>query len=279
MLYIPLNYRTLIENSCAKRAFDDTMRGSWFAWRNAALSLEAQSLPTPESSAPIAPSAPAALPTRPRLMSRNSLFRDMFEVVLLVATIYTMVNLATARAVVEGQSMQPNFDTGQLVIVNRMAYFFATPSRGDVIVLHNPAKHDEDFIKRVVGLPGEYIQIKEGRVYANGTLLEEPYIAEFCKIGCDGAWPIGPNQYFVLGDNRAHSHDSHVFGPIDRALIVGQAWLRYWPFDVFRFIEHQNYAPIRKDFIPPSPTPSPTPGPTFTPGPRLPVNPYDPLGI
>jgi len=174
--------------------------------------------------------------------------------------------------------MLPNFDTGQLIIVNRAAYFFGGPSRGDVIVLHNPANNSEDFIKRVVGLPGEYVEIREGRVYVNGTMLNEPYIEQFCTLGCDGAWPLGPDQYFVLGDNRAHSHDSHVFGPINRNLIVGQAWLRYWPIDLFHLMDHPSYSPIRKDFIPPTPTITPSPQPA-TPGPRLPINPYDPSGI
>ncbi len=200
---------------------------------------------------------------RPTLLSRNTILRDVLEIALLIATIYTLVNLATARAVVEGASMQPNFYTGQLVIVNRFAYYFANPQRGDVIVLHDPQDPAQDFIKRVVGLPGEVIQIKEGRVYANGTLLDEGYIPRFCTTGCDGTWSLDDTQYFVLGDNRPNSHDSHSFGPLDRKLIVGKAWIRYWPPQDFGMVPHQEYGPVSSEHPPtPTPTLSPTPGPT-----------------
>ena len=158
--------------------------------------------------------------------------RNVFEMVVLVIVIYTLVNLSTARAIVFGPSMQPNFYTGQLVIINRFAYFFNGPMRGDVVVLHSPRlecqgarlddKYCEDLIKRVIGLPGESVQIKGGRVYINGTRIEEPYVTEFCK-GCDGSWKLNANQYLVLGDNRNNSWDGHSFGPIPRDLIVGEA--------------------------------------------------------
>ncbi len=201
-------------------------------------------------------------PTRPPLRSRNALWRDVVEIVLLVVTIYTLVNLATSRAVVEGASMKPNFATGQLVIINRFAYYFNRPARGDVIVLHNPRQDQEDFIKRIVGLPGETIQIKEGRVYANGTLLVEPYIEEFCTAGCDGTWTLDDDHYFVLGDNRNHSYDSHSFGPIARSLIVGQAWIRYWPPQDFQIIVHPGYGIVSQERPPlPTSTPRVTPKP------------------
>ena len=184
------------------------------------------------------------VPVRPGLVSHRSLLRDIFEILLLIVTIYTLVNLATARAVVEGQSMQPNFYTGQLVIVNRFAYFFAAPQRGDVVVLHDPKDVSQDFIKRVMGLPGETIRIKEGRVYVNAKLLNEPYIENFCNAGCDGTWNLKDDEYFVLGDNRSNSFDGHSFGPIPRSLIVGQAWIRYWPLSDIGIIEHPRYADI-----------------------------------
>ncbi len=107
-------------------------------------------------------------PHHPGLSRHHALWRDVVEIVLLIVTIYTLVNLATARAVVEGQSMQPNFYTGQLVIVNRFAYYFTEPQRGDVIVLHDPKDPSQDFIKRVMALPNETVQIQQGRVYING---------------------------------------------------------------------------------------------------------------
>ncbi len=237
------------------------------------LDLE-QPLPTPgdgaaQAEAPLEPSqiplpqstVPPPRTDRPSLLSRNALWRDVIEILLLIVTIYTLVNLATARAVVEGASMQPNFYTGQLVIVNRFAYYFDNPARGDVIVLHDPEDPSQDFIKRVVGLPGEVITIREGHVYANGTPLEEPYIPRLCTSGCDGTWTLDAEHYFVLGDNRPNSHDSHSFGPLDRKLIVGKAWIRYWPPQDIGIIPHQSYGPI-------SSTRPPPPTPTLVPPPR-----------
>jgi signal peptidase I len=214
---------------------------------------------------------PEPAPTRrPGLFSRSALWRDAAEIVVLVATIYTFVNLTTARAVVEGASMQPNFDTGQLVIVNRFVYFFDNPARGDVVVLHNPDRASEDLIKRVIGLPGETIQIKEGRVYINNTLLDEPYIVHFCTACRDETWTLGANQYFVLGDNRSNSRDSHSFGPVNRALIVGKAWIRYWPLPEFAVIEHPRYGPINHTYVAPPMTPTRTPAPVTPAPPHVP---------
>ena len=214
-------------------------------------------------------------PTHPTLSSRRTLWREIREIVLLVAAIYTFVNLSTVRAIVDGPSMQPNFYTGQLIIVSRFRYFFSPPARGDVVVLHDPQDPSEDFIKRIVGLPGEVVQIKQGRVYINGTLLEEPYIEEFCNVSCDDSWKLDDEHYFILGDNRNHSLDSHRFGPIDRRLIVGQAWIRYWPPQDFAIIPHPTYGPI-SNVAPLLPTPTITPRP-FIPG--LPDDGNEPPGI
>ena len=200
-------------------------------------------------------------PHHPGLSRHHALWRDVVEIVLLIVTIYTLVNLATARAVVEGQSMQPNFYTGQLVIVNRFAYYFTEPQRGDVIVLHDPKDPSQDFIKRVMALPNETVQIQQGRVYINGAELDEPYIAEFCRAGCDGTWTLKNDEYFVLGDNRSNSFDSHSFGPITRSLIVGEAWIRYWPPQDVGFIQHPGYGPIPDRGALPTPIP-PTMKPT-----------------
>jgi signal peptidase I len=185
------------------------------------------------------------LSARPRLHGRRSLLRDVLEIALLVLLTFTPINLVTARAIVDGPSMQPTFYTGDLVIVNRAAYFFSAPQRGDVIVLHNPrSAHSDDLIKRVIGLPNETVELRDGRVYINGTLLEEPYVRAFCGLGCNGQWTLSATQYFVLGDNRPQSYDSHNFGPIEQHLIVGQAWIRYWPLSSFTIIEHPTYASL-----------------------------------
>lgn len=211
----------------------------------------------------------------PRLRSRRRLRRDILEMIVLIVLVYTLVNLSTVRASLEGPSMQPNFFAGQVIVVNRFAYYFARPARGDVVVLHSPQpdcrgpqaddKNCEDLIKRVIALPGELVQISGGRVYINGSLLDEPYVIKgFCE-GCDGTWTVGSDEYFVLGDNRNNSMDSHSFGPIPRDLIVGEAWIRYWPPQDASVIPHPGYVLGPKVLDPPSPTPIPT----FTPTPAL----------
>jgi signal peptidase I len=189
---------------------------------------------------------------QPTLRSGRRLRGELLEMAFLIITIYALVNLSTARAIVSGPSMQPNFYTGQLVIINRFAYFFNNPARGDVVVVHNPLPecrlvtsnnaNCDDLIKRAIGLPGEQVRINGGRVYINGLRIEEPYVTEFCK-GCDGSWTLNAHQYLILGDNRNNSWDGHSFGPISRDLIVGEAWIRYWPPQDADVIPHPVYTP------------------------------------
>lgn len=173
-----------------------------------------------------------ALP-RPRLQARSvgQTVRDIAETIVLVAVIYTLVNLASARFVVDGASMRPNFETGEFLIVSRVNYLLSEPQRGDVVVFHFPGNLQEDYIKRVIGVPGDQIEIRDTQVYVNGDLLNEPYINEPCDPShCpDESWTLGADEFLVMGDNRNHSSDSRGFGPIPRRVIVGEALLRYWP--------------------------------------------------
>lgn len=196
---------------------------------------------------------------QPYLKQRKGFLREAAEIVLLVVAIYTLVNLSTARFVVEGSSMEPNFYTDQFVIVSRLAYIIGEPQRGDIIVFHYDETNQRDFIKRVVGLPGEHVELIDGRVYVNGQLLEEPYIEQFCT-GCrDQEWYLEDDQYIVLGDNRNNSLDSadSSIGPIQRKQIIGQAWVRYWPPEDWQLVPHYDYGlpnPLPDD---PQPTPDP----------------------
>src|SRR5690606_36895911 len=125
------------------------------------------------------------------------------------------------RYVVDGASMEPSFYTAERVIVDRFTMLLSGASRGDVVVLDSPSSPDELLIKPVIGLPNERIALRDGRVYVNGALLDEPYITEFCTSrACNGEWLLGPEEYFVLGDNRNHSLDSHTFGPVPASSIV-----------------------------------------------------------
>jgi signal peptidase I len=200
---------------------------------------------------------------QPKIRQGRSFARELIETLLLIGAIYAFVNLATARFVVDGHSMLPNFTTDQFIIVSRLSYVMSDPQRGDVVVFHYPMDPDRDFIKRVIGLPGETVTILEGRVYINGKLLDEPYIEDFCRgKSCDGEWVIPPDNYFVLGDNRGASKDSQDFGPVDRKYIVGRAFVRYWPPSDWGLIQHWKYSGEG--------APIPTMTPTFTPSPTLP---------
>ena len=170
---------------------------------------------------------------RPSLQFGNfrQTLQEIGETVILIALIYTLVNLACARFVVEGPSMQPNFATGQYLVVSRVNYLFTEPRRGEVVVFHYPGNPQEDYIKRVIGLPGETVEIRDTQVFVDGIQLNEPYINEPCTSGnCrDNVWELGEDEYFMMGDNRNHSSDSRAFGPVKRNLIVGEALIRYWP--------------------------------------------------
>jgi signal peptidase I len=171
------------------------------------------------------------------------MLRESLETLILVGAIYAFVNLSSARFVVEGDSMQPNFATGQFLIVSRVHYLLGEPARGDIIVFHYPDAPEMDLIKRVIGLPGDVVSIDEGHVFVNETALEEPYIREPCdRFECpDAEWTVGSNQYFVMGDNRNESRDSRSFGVVDETYIVGQALLRYWPPEDFAAVSHYAY--------------------------------------
>lgn len=182
-------------------------------------------------------------PDLPPVLPEYGAWWEVFKIAFMVAALYTLVNLASARAIVEGKSMSPAFADRQLVIVSRLSYFFGKPQRGDVIVLHNPTNPSEDYIKRVIGLPGETVRITDGIVYIDNKALDEPYITPVnrCSTICDGRWQVAVGEYFVLGDNRADSRDSHVFGAFSQQLIVGMAWLRYYPLDQIALIDHPRY--------------------------------------
>jgi signal peptidase I len=215
---------------------------------------------------------------QPSINQERSFFRESLETILLIIAIYTFVNLATARFVVDGPSMRPNFHTDEYIIVSRMSYVMGNIHRGDVVVFH----YDEnsDYIKRVIGLPGETVTIRSGRVYINGELLDEPYIEyPYSENYCRGnipsercEWVVPDDSYFVLGDNRNSSKDSQDadVGFIERDRIVGRALVRYWPVRQWEWLSDPSYPDL--DAIMPTSMPTNTPIPTTTPS----DNPYLP---
>jgi signal peptidase I len=132
--------------------------------------------------------------------------------------------------IVKGASMEPNFHDREYLIINEIEYRLGDPSRGEVVILKDPLNPQIYFIKRVIGLPGEKVDIKKGRVYINDQELTESYIEDFGVDTFDSV-KLSDNQYYVMGDNRTNSFDSRRFGPIDRKSIIGKAWFRGWPWD------------------------------------------------
>lgn len=167
---------------------------------------------------------------------REVLIREIVETLLLTLFIFWIVNTVTGRFRIEGSSMLPTLKEGEMVIINKLSYYLAEPERGDIIVLHFPNDRNREFIKRVVGLPGDHIEIGDGTVAVNGVLIDEPYINESPAYA--GSWNVPEGQYFVLGDNRNNSSDSHTWSFLPREDIVGKAWVIYWGPEDWGLVPH-----------------------------------------
>ncbi|MBN1580371.1 MAG: signal peptidase I [Anaerolineae bacterium] len=162
---------------------------------------------------------------------------ELSETVLPAIVIAVLINLFLAQATrVYGHSMEPNLHTDQRLVVEKLSYRLHTPRRTDVVVLHIPDHSKELLIKRVIALAGETIQVKNGGVYINGELLDEPYLNVETR-GSYGPLTIPPDHVFVMGDNRGASNDSRSFGPVHISQVVGRAWVSYWPIEVFGSIK------------------------------------------
>ena len=166
----------------------------------------------------------------------------LFETLAPAFVIALLINLFVAQSTyVHGTSMEPNLHTDQRLVMEKVSYRLHPPRRGDIVIVDIETS-DIPLIKRVIGLPNETVVIHSGRVYVNGELLNEPYINEFCTFrSCEGEWMLGPDEYFVLGDNRSHSLDSHSFGPVKASAIVGIARVRYWPPDEADILSAPEY--------------------------------------
>ncbi len=132
---------------------------------------------------------------------------------------------------VKGASMEPNFHNYEYLIIDEISYRFNEPERGDVVVLRNPQMRTQFFIKRIIGLPSETVEIKNHGVYINGEKLDEsPYLDESTFTYGTQELALHDNEYFLLGDNRSESLDSRVFGAVPSEEFIGRTWLRAWPF-------------------------------------------------
>ena len=154
--------------------------------------------------------------------------REIVTTIIVAVVIFFVLQTTVQSFVVIGSSMKPNFEPGQRLLVSKVAYRFGEPQKGDVIVFHPPKNQRPDYIKRIVALPGDTVEIKEGVVYVDNRALDEPYIREPSN---DTLKPkeVPENEYFVLGDNRNNSNDSYDWGTVPRQNIIGKAWISVWP--------------------------------------------------
>ncbi|MES0360160.1 MAG: signal peptidase I [Anaerolineales bacterium] len=152
---------------------------------------------------------------------------DIVETLILSVVLFAAINGVSARIRVDGASMEPTLQSGEFVIVNKLAYWFGDPSIGDVIVFHFPRDPDQEYIKRIIGLPGDQVEIKDGSVFVNGQVLSEDYIAASPVYQVSTEVP--EDSLFVLGDNRNNSSDSHNWGPVPLDYVIGKATFIYWP--------------------------------------------------
>ncbi len=179
--------------------------------------------------------------------------REIIETIFLALVIFLLVRACIQNFKVDGSSMDPSLQSGQYLLVNKLSYLrvnldglaqvlsavgidpdgrvitpFGTPQRGDIVVFHFPRDPSRDFIKRVIALPGETVEVRAGKVIVNNASLEEPYILQNPAYSKEPI-VVPEDNYFVLGDNRNNSSDSHVWGPVPVGQIVGKAWISYWP--------------------------------------------------
>ena len=163
---------------------------------------------------------------------------DILETIVFVGSLFIVIYLFIMQPnQVRGASMEPSFYTGDYIFTSKITYKFREPNRGDVVVFHSPKNADIEFIKRIIGLPGDKIVIRNSEVYVNDTLIDEPYIAAKTPLW-DGGYIkedepliVPSGQIFVMGDNRPRSSDSREFGPVPISSIIGQVFFRYFPSD------------------------------------------------
>jgi len=156
--------------------------------------------------------------------------RQILVTILILLIVFAGVRFTLQSFRVEGASMEPNLSNGQYLLVEKVTYHFRSPKRGEVIVFHNPDRPSQLYIKRVIGEPGDTVEIRNNKVYiktAEGESLQDPFDTIWNQN--PDSWEVPSGCYFVLGDNRSHSSDSRSFGFISRRDIVGKTWLRYWP--------------------------------------------------
>jgi len=154
--------------------------------------------------------------------------REVLITVILALIIFFVARATIQTFIVVMTSMEPSFHDGQRLVVNKATYFFGEPERGDVVVFKAPGNRQGDYIKRIIGLPDDTVEVKDRLVFVNDSPLDEPYLESPPSYTLDEK-KVPENSYFVLGDNRDNSNDSHHGWFVPREDIIGKAWLSTWP--------------------------------------------------
>lgn len=177
------------------------------------------------------------------------MFWDFIEAIVFALAIFVVVYLFLFQPnQVKGRSMDPTFHDGEYILTDKLSYKMGLPNRGDVVVFKSPKNADIDFIKRIIGLPGERVKISGGKVFLNNQQLDETdYLDSSIYTGPESFLSenqeitVPAGRYFVLGDNRPHSSDSRDFGPVLPSEFIGKVFFRYWPLDRFGQVGGANY--------------------------------------
>lgn len=168
------------------------------------------------------------------------IFREVAITVLIALAVFAVLRLTMQSYTVVMSSMEPSFYQGDCIMVSKVNYRSSGPQRGEVIVFDPPFDSPHPFIKRVIGLPGEIVEIKGGSVFVNGIALDEEYVSAPPNYAMP-ATGVPENEYFVLGDNRNNSNDSHTGWLVPRDNVIGRAWFVYWPASRWRVVKHYGY--------------------------------------
>lgn len=168
---------------------------------------------------------------------QKGLFRDVTESVVVAVLLAALIRVFLFQFfVIPSGSMEPTLTEGDMIMVNKITYRFTPPKRGDIIVFKYPVDPSRDFVKRLIGLPGEVVQIKDSTLYINGRVVDQPYLPKGLRYADFGPVTVDKDSYFMMGDNRNDSQDSRYWGDMPKKNIIGKAVLIYWPLSRIRLL-------------------------------------------